>query len=123
MIPYLTVRQNILLPLKLKGVSRSARLKQTEALIAAVSLTHRADNRPHTLSGGEQQRAGIAIALANGPGLLLADEPTGAVDSITTSSLMQLFRRLVAEYGLTIVMVTHDLDLLDFVDRAIAIKN
>jgi ABC-type phosphate/phosphonate transport system ATPase subunit len=92
-------------------------------LLEAVGLGHRASSRLEQLSGGEQQRVAIAIALANRPKLLLADEPTGALDTRTSDRIMELLRRLNAELGLTIVIVTHDLSLAKQVKRVVSIRD
>jgi ABC-type antimicrobial peptide transport system, ATPase component len=120
LIPYLTAQENIELPVLLKG-----RRKKTRALelLDAVGLQHRRHNRLSELSGGEQQRVAIAIALANQPRLLLADEPTGSLDTKTASQVLDLFRRLNREMGLTIVIVTHDPQLARKVDRVVAIRD
>ncbi|WP_127532509.1 ABC transporter ATP-binding protein [Paenibacillus kobensis] len=120
LIPYLTAQENVELPILLKG-----RRKKTRALelLDAVGLQHRRHNRLSELSGGEQQRVAIAIALANEPKLLLADEPTGSLDSKTANQVLDLFRRLNQEFGLTIVIVTHDPQLARKVDRVVAIRD
>ena len=120
LIPYLTALENVELPILLKG--RRKRLRALE-LLEAVGLTHRKNNKLHQLSGGEQQRVAIAIALANHPKLLLADEPTGSVDTRTSDIIMDIFRRFNRELGLTIVIVTHDLSLAGKVDRVVAIRD
>jgi len=120
LIPYLTALENVELPILLSG--RRKRLRALE-LLEAVGLTHRAKNKLHQLSGGEQQRVAIAIALANEPRLLLADEPTGSVDSRMADQILDLFRELNRTLGLTIVIVTHDPHLAKKVDRVVAIRD
>jgi ABC-type lipoprotein export system ATPase subunit len=120
LIPYLTARENVEIPILLKG--RRKRLRALE-LLEAVGMSHRRDNRLEQLSGGEQQRVAIAIALANHPKLLLADEPTGSVDTKTAALIMELFNRLNRELGLTIVIVTHDQRLAKQVGRVVAIRD
>ena len=88
-----------------------------------VGLKERMHNKLHQLSGGEQQRVAIAISLSNRPKLLLADEPTGSVDTRTSDMIMDIFRRLNQEIGITIVIVTHDLSLASKVDRVVAIRD
>jgi len=120
LIPYLTARENVEIPILLQGSRK--RLRALE-LLDAVGLYHRRNNRLEQLSGGEQQRVAIAIALANQPKLLLADEPTGSVDTKTASQIMELFNRLNREMGLTIVIVTHDQQLARQVNRVVAIRD
>ncbi|MFC3803409.1 ATP-binding cassette domain-containing protein [Cohnella sp. GCM10012308] len=120
LIPYLTALENVELPILLSG--RRKRLRALE-LLEAVGLGHRARNKLHQLSGGEQQRVAIAIALANQPRLLLADEPTGSVDSRMAEQILDLFRDLNRQLNLTIVIVTHDPLLARKVDRVVAIRD
>ncbi|SER56168.1 ABC-type lipoprotein export system, ATPase component [Gracilibacillus ureilyticus] len=120
LIPYLTAVENIEIPMLL---NKRLRRERALELLDAVGLYHRKDNLLHQLSGGEQQRVAIGIALANQPKLLLADEPTGAVDTKTADQIMQLFNRLNRELGLTVVIVTHDQRLAKRVDRVIAIRD
>lgn len=120
LIPYLTAQENVELPVLLKGRRKRSRALE---LLDAVGLQHRRHNRLSELSGGEQQRVAIAIALANQPRLLLADEPTGSLDTKTASQVLDLFRRLNREMGLTIVIVTHDPQLARKVDRVVAIRD
>ncbi|WP_199622295.1 ABC transporter ATP-binding protein [Paenibacillus alkalitolerans] len=120
LIPYLTALQNIELPMLLKG--RRKRLRALD-LLEAVGLSHRAHNKLTQLSGGEQQRVAIAIALANEPRLLLADEPTGSVDSRMAEQILDLFRQINRDFGVTVVIVTHDPQLARKVDRVVAIRD
>jgi ABC-type lipoprotein export system ATPase subunit len=120
LIPYMTALENVELPILLKG--RRKRLRALE-LLDAVGLSHRKSNKLHELSGGEQQRVAIAIALANEPKLLLADEPTGSVDSRMADQILDLFRELNRKAGITIVIVTHDPLLAKKVDRVVAIRD
>ena len=120
LIPYLTALENVELPILLKG--RRKRLRALE-LLEAVGLTHRKNNKLHQLSGGEQQRVAIAIAQANHPKLLLADEPTGSVDSKMADQILDLFRELNRTIGITVVIVTHDPLLAKKVDRVVAIRD
>jgi ABC-type lipoprotein export system ATPase subunit len=120
LIPYLTALQNVELPMLLKG--RRKRLRALE-LLESVGLSHRTHSKLYQLSGGEQQRVAIAIALANEPRLLLADEPTGSVDSRMAGQILDLFRHINREYGVTIVIVTHDPLLAKKVDRVVAIRD
>ncbi|WP_274364330.1 ABC transporter ATP-binding protein [Paenibacillus thermotolerans] len=120
LIPYLTALQNVELPMLLKG--RRKRLRALD-LLEAVGLSHRANNKLTQLSGGEQQRVAIAIALANEPSLLLADEPTGSVDSKMADQILDLFRKVSTEFGVTVVIVTHDPQLARKVDRVVQIRD
>ncbi|WP_159884915.1 ABC transporter ATP-binding protein [Paenibacillus puerhi] len=120
LIPYLSALQNVELPMLLQGKRRRERARE---LLEAVGLGHRQHNRLHQLSGGEQQRVAIAIALANRPRLLLADEPTGSVDTNMANQILDLFRHLSHTLGLTVVIVTHDPLLAKKVDRVVAIRD
>ncbi|MFD0676304.1 MULTISPECIES: ABC transporter ATP-binding protein [unclassified Paenibacillus] len=120
LIPYLTALENVELPILLKGQRKRERAME---LLEAVGLSHRLKNRLNQLSGGEQQRVAIAIALANHPKLLLADEPTGSVDTKMANQILDLFRQLTKSLGITIVIVTHDPLLAKKVDRVVAIRD
>jgi ABC-type lipoprotein export system ATPase subunit len=120
LIPYLTAVENVELPMQIAGRRKRAWALE---LLEMVGLSHRAKSRLNQLSGGEQQRVAIAIGLANRPPLLLADEPTGPVDSITTDAIMDVFRRFNTELGTTVVIVTHDRQLSRAVDRVVAIRD
>jgi ABC-type lipoprotein export system ATPase subunit len=120
LIPYLTALENVELPILLQGRRRRERALE---LLDAVGLSHRVKNKLNELSGGEQQRVAIAIALANRPKLLLADEPTGSVDSKMANQILDLFRELNRSMGLTVVIVTHDPQLAKKVDRVVAIRD
>lgn len=120
LIPYLTAQENVELPILLQG--RRKRERAIE-LLEAVGLSHRRNNRLNQLSGGEQQRVAIAIGLANQPKLLLADEPTGSVDTRMANQIVDLFRDLTRSMGLTVVIVTHDELLANKVDRVVAIRD
>ncbi len=120
LVPYLTALENVELPILLTGRRKRWRAKE---LLDAVGLSHRQHNKLYELSGGEQQRVAIAIALANHPRLLLADEPTGSVDSKMSNQILDLFRELNRSIGITIVIVTHDPELAKKVDRVAAIRD
>jgi ABC-type lipoprotein export system ATPase subunit len=120
LIPYLTALENVELPILLRG--KRKRLRALE-LLESVGLIHRKNNKLNELSGGEQQRVAIAIALANHPKLLLADEPTGSVDSKMADQILDLFRELNRTIGITIIIVTHDPLLAKKVDRVVAIRD
>ncbi|MGO1949422.1 MAG: ABC transporter ATP-binding protein [Mycobacteriaceae bacterium] len=117
LMPYLTARQNIALPLRLAG--RRARHSAVDGLLSRVGLADRGDHLPGQLSGGQQQRVAIARALVTDPAVILADEPTGALDSRTAQSILGLLRRAVRELGATVVMVTHDPVAASFADSAV----
>lgn len=120
LIPYLSARENVEMPMSFLGKRDFAYAKE---LLALVGLSGRMHQKLFELSGGEQQRVAIAIALANRPGLLLADEPTGAVDTATTKVILELMKRVGKEMGVTIVIVTHDRQVSSFVDRVVAISD
>lgn len=123
LIPYLNATQNVEVPLVLDGVpAEAARARATE-LLEAVQLGNRLHHRPDQLSGGEQQRVSIAVGLANYPPLLLADEPTGELDSVGAETVYGVFRHLNQEFGVTIIIVTHDPDIAAKVDRVVAIRD
>lgn len=121
LIPYLTAQENVELPMMMtNGRDRHNRAAE---LLDMVGLGHRRKNKLEQLSGGEQQRVAIAIALANNPKLLLADEPTGAVDTKTAAQILDVFRELNSTMGLTVVIVTHDQQVSRKVDRVVAIRD
>lgn len=123
LIPYLDALQNVEVPLILHGMAKKAARERARELLTAVGLEQRMTHIPNQLSGGEQQRVSIAVALANDPPLLLADEPTGELDSIGANLVFELFGDLNRRYGVTIVVVTHDPDIAARVDRVIAIRD
>jgi len=123
LIPYLSAYQNIELPLILLAWSPKKRHQRVLELLEAVELTDRMSFKPEKLSGGEQQRIAIAIGMAHNPPLLLADEPTGELDTQTASGILELFRKLNQTYGITIVIVTHDVNVMSKVDRVITIQD
>jgi ABC-type methionine transport system ATPase subunit len=123
LLPYLTARQNVELPMLLNGLSQRRRQERASDLLARVGLADRGDHRPDRLSGGEQQRVAIAVALANEPRVLLADEPTGELDTITAHEVFDLLRSVNRDLGVTIVVVTHDPLVSEQVNRTIAIRD
>jgi len=123
LIPYLSAFQNVELPLILLGWPQRKRRRRAQEMLEAVGLAARLHYRPDRLSGGEQQRVAIAVALANNPPLLLADEPTGELDSQTAESIFDVFRSLNEAYGVTIVIVTHDIRITDKVERVVTIRD
>lgn len=120
LVPYLTALENVEMPMMLSGNYDPAYAKQ---LLEWVGLSHRLNNKLQELSGGEQQRVAIAISLANRPRLLLADEPTGSVDTKTADMILSIFQRLNKELGVTIVIVTHDMSMAGKVGRVVAIRD
>jgi len=121
LIPYLTAIENIEIPMIIG--SQKEKRERAEMLLDMVGLSHRHNNKLRQLSGGEQQRIAIAIALANDPRVLLADEPTGAVDTRTANTILELLRNLNRKLGTTVVIVTHDRHLSSMVDRVVNIRD
>ena len=121
LVPYLTAVQNVCLPMRFSGEKRQK--DRALELLELVGMSHRKNSRLNQLSGGEQQRVAIAIALANDPRILLADEPTGAVDAKTARYILDVFRELNRSLGQTIVIVTHDQALSRQVNRVVAIRD
>jgi ABC-type lipoprotein export system ATPase subunit len=123
LLPALSVSANVELPQLLGGIRSRQRLRRTAELLELVGLQGYGKKKPDQLSGGEQQRVAIAIAIANEPNLLLADEPTGELDSATASGVFKLLRTLNQQLGLTILTVTHDVAIAAVMDRTIAIRD
>ena len=123
LIPYLSALDNIKLPMTLAGRAGADIDRRARELMDKVELSDRCDHKPLMLSGGEQQRVAIAVALANQPKLLLADEPTGELDSATSDQVYALFQRLNREEGLTICIVSHDPQIAQHVGRVVAIRD
>ena len=124
LIPTMTAGENVRLALAFGGLRGWPRRQRAESLLERVGLTDRAEHRPGELSGGEQQRVAIARALANSPRVLLADEPTGNLDSTRAHELLALLREMVARDKLTVLLVTHDHELAQsFADRIILMKD
>jgi ABC-type lipoprotein export system ATPase subunit len=123
LIPYLSAQQNVEIPLVLNGTPRRQAKRRAEELLTAVRLQDKLRSLPQALSGGEQQRISIAVALANGPGLLLADEPTGELDTHTSEEIFDLFSNLNKDLNVTIIVVTHDPAIAASVDRVVAIRD
>jgi putative ABC transport system ATP-binding protein len=123
LIPYLNALENVEYPLTIAGEFGRGKRKRANQLLEAVGLYERRKHHLSELSGGEQQRVAIAVALANNPKLLLADEPTGEVDQKTAAIIYDIFHTLREEFGLTILIVSHDTNLSHYVDRVISIRD
>lgn len=123
LLPYLTAAQNIELPLRLAGARRPARRRRAGELLDLLGVAHCAGRRPDQMSGGEQQRVAIGVALANSPAVLLADEPTGELDSATAASVFGALQTANTELGVTVLVVTHDPAVSSMVRRVIAIRD
>jgi putative ABC transport system ATP-binding protein len=123
LVPELDVLDNVQLPLLGAGWSSRDRLQRAEHLVAALGLSAAAASRPAELSAGEQQRLGLAVAMANQPRLLLADEPTSQLDGPTARGVLQDLRQLTRALGTTVVVVTHDPQVEDYVDRVVLIRD
>jgi len=123
LLPYLNARENIELPMLLEGVSRKRRRARSTELLELIGLTDRAEHRPGMLSGGEQQRVSIAVALANDPEVVFADEPTGELDSATSQQVFDALRTANEQLGVSIVVVTHDHEVTDQVQRTVEIRD
>ena len=116
--------ENVELPLMYRGgMDPAERHRKAKALLEAVGLGERLDHRPHQLSGGQQQRVAVARALVNDPEVVLADEPTGNLDSKTSDEILELLQKMNAERGLTIVVITHEHDIAEFAERVIAFRD
>ncbi|MBO0686803.1 MAG: ABC transporter ATP-binding protein [Candidatus Dormibacteraeota bacterium] len=123
LIPILSAAENVEVPLRLAKVEVGERAERVRVLLELVGLGERGRHRPYELSGGEQQRVAIARALANEPRVLLADEPTGQLDSETARTIMTLIRALVKSEGVTAIVATHDPVLIDLADRVIELRD
>jgi len=123
LLPRLTALENVALPLIFAGVAERERLARARELLAQVGLGDRIDHRPTQLSGGEQQRVAIARALVSRPAIILADEPTGNLDSATGREIMALLRELNQEQGVTLLLVTHDPEAAAFAGQVIRMRD
>jgi len=123
LIPVLSAAENIGVPMRLVRLSATERDDRVQLLLGLVGLSEHANQRPYELSGGQQQRVAIARALANRPQLLIADEPTGQLDSQTGRSIMQLIQALVRSQNVTAIVATHDPVLLNLADRVIELRD
>ncbi|MCX6028400.1 MAG: ABC transporter ATP-binding protein [Chloroflexi bacterium] len=123
LVPYLNALENVMLPMTLAGQSGRQPRRRAQELLSTVGLAERQRHYLQQMSGGEQQRVAIAVALANNPSLLLADEPTGEVDSVTALAIYETFQELTQHYGLTTIIVSHDPDIAYHVHRVVAIRD
>lgn len=123
LLPYMTALENVQVPMYFDKDNKADREKKAYDLLCKVGLKEKVNSYPSQMSGGEQQRVAIAIALANDPKILLADEPTGAVDSKTSDMIQDLFRKLNEELGITVIIVTHDISLANKVSRVVMIAD
>jgi ABC-type lipoprotein export system ATPase subunit len=123
LLPYLTAQQNVELPMRLAGVRAGARPGRATELLGLLGLSDCLHRRPDQMSGGEQQRAAIAVALVNEPKVLLADEPTGELDSVTAAEVFGALQKVNAELGVTVLIVTHDPAVSTVVRRVVAIRD
>jgi putative ABC transport system ATP-binding protein len=123
LVPILTAAENVEVPLRLQNEVPAARTRRVAELLELVGLAGRARHRPYELSGGEQQRVAIVRALANRPKLLIADEPTGQLDSTNARTIMQVIRELVRSEGVSAIVATHDPLLLDGADRVVELRD
>ena len=123
LLPLLSAFENVELPLRISGVEHNERFNRTKEALEIVGLNPRSNHRPYELSGGEQQRVSIARAIVTKPAIILADEPTGELDSTNAESIFGLFKDMVVERGMTIIAATHDSSLLSMADEVKEIRN
>lgn len=121
LIPQLTALENVGMPLMFKGISKKVRNKRALTMLKAVGLGERRRHRPNQMSGGQQQRVGIARAFVAKPNVVFADEPTGNLDTKTTEDVMNLMVRMCRKHNLTLIIVTHDLEIAEYADRIVHI--
>ena len=123
LIPNLSALENVMLPMEFTGTPNQKARKRAEELLQEVKMNHRKDHRPSKLSGGEQQRVAIARALANNPDIVLADEPTGNLDSKTGREIINLLKNLAHTKNKTVIVVTHDEGIVDTADEKYILRN
>ncbi|NXY95711.1 ABC transporter ATP-binding protein [Streptomyces sp. BR123] len=123
LIPVLTAAENVGIPMRMRAVPAKEREERARTLLALVGLAEHAEQRPGELSGGQQQRVAVARALANEPALIIADEPTGQLDSDTGRSVMQLLRAVARSEGVTVLVATHDPALIELADHVVELRD
>lgn len=123
LLPNLTATENVAMPLMFRGVAKAQREEAARKMLCRVGLSHRLDHFPSQMSGGQQQRAGIARAFITRPDVVFADEPTGNLDSKTSDEVVGLLKMSVKKFGQTLVMITHDEDIAQMADRVITIED
>jgi len=123
LVPRTSALENVELPMLYAGVPAAERLRRAREALAEVGLADRERNMPNQLSGGQQQRVALARALVNNPALILADEPTGALDTRTSVEVMEIFQRLNRERNLTVIIVTHEPDIAQYANRIIQFRD
>ena len=123
LLPLLSAYENVELPLRISGVGSGERRRRTEEVLNIVGLERRSEHRPYELSGGEQQRVAIARAIVHGPGLILADEPTGELDSVNARAIFGLFKEMVRDQGISVIAATHDSTLLAMADQVMRLHD
>lgn len=123
LLPMLTAEENVAMPLMFLGMDRAKRLRAADAVLREVGLAERLRHYPSQMSGGQQQRTGIARAFVARPKIVFADEPTGNLDSKTTVDIMQMMVRFARQFGETLILVTHNPELVEFTDRIITLKD
>lgn len=123
LVPYLTASENVQLPMLAANIPPGRRREKADALLAQLGLGDKLDKKPNQLSGGEQQRVAIARALVNDPTLILADEPTGNIDSVSAHAVTSLLRDITKQRGVTTVMVTHNMEITKYCDRVVYLRD
>lgn len=123
LIPSLTALENVTLPLIFQGIPKKVREARAAEMLTAVGLSHRMRHKPCEMSGGQQQRVSIARAFVNKPTILFADEPTGNLDTATTLEVMDIMTSVARDYHQTLIIVSHDLEIADYANKIITMKN